>query len=221
VSHELKTPLTVIGGFAETLVADDVPTTERRQFAQAIRANAHRMQRLVDDLLDLSRIESGGWRPNPTTVDVRATATEVLAVYQEASSQKGVSLSVSVDPTTPAVYADPTAIRQVLSNLVDNAVRHTNPGGTVTVFTRPDSRGVWVGVRDTGAGIAPEHLPRIFERFYRADTARSREGGGTGLGLAIVRHLVEAHRGRVRAESAVGRGTAVSAFFPLPGLFGS
>jgi signal transduction histidine kinase len=174
----------------------------------------------VDDLLDLSRIESGGWRPNPAMVDVRAAAAEVLAAYQEASSQKGVSLSVSVDPTTPAVYADPTAIRQVIANLVDNALRYTSSGGTVMVFTQPDSRGVWVGVRDSGAGIAPEHLSRIFERFYRADIARSREGGGTGLGLAIVRHLVEAHHGRVRAESAVGRGTTVSAFFPLPRFVG-
>jgi signal transduction histidine kinase len=154
-------------------------------------------------------------------VDVRAAAAEVLAAYQESSGEKGISLAVSVDPTTPAVYADPTAIRQVIANLVDNAVRYTNPGGSVTIFTTPDTRGVWLGVRDSGAGVAPEHLSRIFERFYRVDAARSREVGGTGLGLAIVRHLVEAHGGRVRAESTVGRGTTVSAFFPLPGVIGS
>ena len=102
----------------------------------------------------------------------------------------------------------------MLANLVDNAVRYTPAGGAVTVFTERDPRGVWVGVRDTGIGIAAEHVPRIFERFYRVDPARSREAGGTGLGLAIVKHLVEAHGGRVQAESAVGRGTTITALFP-------
>ncbi|MBX6330698.1 MAG: HAMP domain-containing protein [Gemmatimonadaceae bacterium] len=217
VSHELKTPLTVIGGFAETLVTDDLPPAQRAQFAEAIRANAERMRRIVDDLLDLSRIESGGWRPNPVVVDARLAADDVIAAVRRAGRDRGVTFEVQIDPQAATLYADPTAVRQVLTNLVDNAVRYTPVAGTVTVFTRPaPGGGTWLGVRDTGIGIAAEHLPRIFERFYRVDPARSREAGGTGLGLSIVRHLVEAHGGRVEAESTVGRGTTVSALFPAP-----
>jgi len=216
VSHELKTPLTVIGGFAETLVTDDLPVDQRTQFAEAIRANAERMRRIVDDLLDLSRIESGGWRPNPAPVDVAGMADDIFSAARRAHADHAVALGIEIDARAPTVYADATALRQVMTNLVDNAVRYTPPGGTVTVFTTlaDGGAGTWVGVRDSGIGIAPEHLPRIFERFYRVDPGRSRDAGGTGLGLAIVRHLVEAHAGRVEAESAPGRGTMVRAFFP-------
>ena len=212
VSHELKTPLTVISGFAETLVDDDPPPEQRKHFAETIRANARRMQRIVDDLLDLSRIESGGWRPNPSVVQVRDIAEDALASVA-ASVSPDVSCSVAIGEGADRVFADPTALRQVLGNLVDNATRYTQRG-SITVFSERDVRGTWVGVRDTGAGIAVEHLPRIFERFYRADPSRSRELGGTGLGLAIVRHLAEAHGGRVRAESVLGAGTTIAAFFP-------
>lgn len=218
VSHELKTPLTVIGGFAETLVSDDLPDAQRAQFAESIRANAERMRRIVDDLLDLSRIESGGWRPNPAVLQAGALAEEVLAGARRGRGAAGIQLDTSIDPAASTVYADPTAIRQVLANLVDNAVRYTPAGGTVTVFTLRDAAGTWMGVRDTGRGIPPEHLPRIFERFYRVDPARSREAGGTGLGLSIVRHLVEAHGGRVEAQSTPGRGTTIRALFPGPAV---
>jgi signal transduction histidine kinase len=214
VSHELKTPLTVIGGFAETLTMDDLPAEQRAKFVATIRANTERMRRIVDDLLDLSRIESGGWRPAPTMVDVRVAADELIAVARRLADEKHVVLAAAIAPDAPMIWADPTAVRQVLSNLVDNAVRYTPAGGTVTISTRRAEGGVWLGVRDTGIGIAAEHLPRIFERFYRADPARSREAGGTGLGLAIVRHLVESHGGRVEAASELGRGTVISAFFP-------
>ena len=213
VSHELRTPLTVIGGFAETLVDDELDGDRRRRFAETIRANAARMQRIVDDLLDLSRIESGGWVPNPAYVDVASVAADTLAPLREVAARKGVALGVAIDPAARTVFADPTALRQVLANLVENAVRHT-ASGSVTVMTRPDRAGVWVGVCDTGVGIPGEHLPRIFERFYRADAARSREAGGTGLGLAIVKHLAEAHGGTVHAASIVGRGTTILAFLP-------
>ena len=216
VSHELRTPLTIIGGFAETLVEDDVPADGRKRFAETILANTRRMQRLVDDLLDLSRIESGGWVPNPTAVDVAGVAADAIGAARLAAIERGVTIDVAVAGGARTVYADPTALRQVIANLVENAVRHT-PAGTVTVFTEPDEGGAWVGVRDTGVGIAPEHLPRIFERFYRVDIGRSRDAGGTGLGLAIVKHLVEAHGGWVRAESMPGRGTTIRAFFPASG----
>lgn len=213
VSHELKTPLTVVGGFAETLLDEELPPADRRQFAEKIAGNTRRMQRLVDDLLDLSRIESGGWKPNPVRVDLRSVASELLAAASDRVQGRQIALLDEIPDDASGVYADPTALRQVLGNLVDNAVRHTSEG-CIVLFSRRDSRGTLVGVRDTGTGIAPEHLPRLFERFYRVDAARSRNEGGTGLGLAIVKHLVEAHGGYVVAESRPTAGTTVSAWFP-------
>ena len=214
VSHELRTPLTIVSGFAETLDDEaELPEEERRRFVRTIRANTARMQRIVDDLLDLSRIESGGWVPNPASVDVSAVAADVYAACRAAADAKGIALETAIASDAALLRADPTAVRQVLANLVENAVRHT-ARGSVTVFARREGNGVALGVRDTGVGIPADHLPRVFERFYRVDASRSRAEGGTGLGLAIVRHLVEAHGGRVRAESVVGRGTTVTAFFP-------
>jgi signal transduction histidine kinase len=238
VSHELKTPLTVVGGFAETLTDDELPAESRRQFAETILANTRRMQRIVDDLLDLSRIESGGWVPKPVPIDVRPALTDAVLPLRAIAEEKGMKLELCVSDDARVVIADPTAFRQVLTNLIENAVRYTTTGSITVTATRevpsaapaypaqgvvttgsPSSgeateAGVWIAVRDTGVGIAAEHLPRIFERFYRVDRARSREAGGTGLGLAIVRHLIEAHHGRIRAESQPGRGTTVAVFFP-------
>ncbi len=212
-SHELRTPLTVIGGFAETLLDESLPNEQRQQFARTVLANTQRMQRIVDDLLDLSRIESGGWKPNPSRVDVRALASEALAAAEERRPDKPVTLDLDIAPDATFVWADPTALRQLLANLVDNAVRHTNQG-SVTVFSKRTQSGIAIGVSDTGIGIPADHLPRIFERFYRVDAGRSRSEGGTGLGLAIVKHLVEGHGGRVRAESTVARGTRIWAELP-------
>jgi signal transduction histidine kinase len=214
-SHELRTPLTVIGGFTETLLDDSLPNDQREQFARMVLANTQRMQRIVDDLLDLSRIESGGWKPNPARVDVRPLASEALAAAKERRPEKPLTMGLEIAPDAASVWVDPTALRQVLTNLVDNAVRHTNEG-TVTVFSKRIPGGVAVGVSDTGIGIPAEHLQRIFERFYRVDAGRSRSEGGTGLGLAIVKHLVEGHGGRVCAESTVGRGTKIWAELPDP-----
>jgi signal transduction histidine kinase len=213
VSHELKTPLTVIVGFAETLADHEPPELQRRQFVEAIRSNAQRMQRLVDDLLDLSRIESGVWQPRVATLDVHALAGEAAAAIVETAQQKGVAVLTEVGDDATVLHADPVAVRQVLSNLTENAARYT-AAGSITVFARRDGGRVAIGVRDTGVGIAPDHLPRVFERFYRADPARARDAGGTGLGLAIVKHLVESHGGRVAATSTPGNGTTVTAWFP-------
>ncbi len=214
VSHELRTPLTIIGGFAETLVHDDPPVDRRRQFAERILGNTRRMQHIVDDLLDLSRIESGSWTPNPASVDLAAVAADVISAARDAAGAKGVRLEASIHPGAREIWADPTAIRQVLGNLVENAVRHTATGHVAIFSLVRNDGGLTVGVRDTGSGIAPEHLPRIFERFYRVDPGRSRDEGGTGLGLSIVKHLVEAHGGTVRAESTVGVGTTIAVHFP-------
>ena len=214
-SHELRTPLTVIGGFTETLLDDSLPNEQREQFTRMVLVNTQRMQRIVDDLLDLSRIESGGWKPNPARVDVRALASEALAGARERRPEQQLTLALEIAPDATSVWVDPTALRQVLTNLVDNAVRHTNEG-SVTVFSKRMPGAVAVGVSDTGIGIPGEHLQRIFERFYRVDAGRSRSEGGTGLGLAIVKHLVEGHGGRVCAESTVGRGTKIWAELPDP-----
>lgn len=213
VSHELRTPLTVVSGFVETLQDEDLPVDLRRRFLGMAESNVRRMQRIVDDLLDLSRIESGGWIPNPIEQDFGAVANEIAGPMMETAKAKGVALRVEVGAGADTLYADSTATRQVLSNLAENALRHTM-SGEVVLFSEKDAVGVWIGVRDTGIGITADHLPRIFERFYRADPSRSREAGGTGLGLSIVRHLAEAHGGKVRAESIPNVGTTIAALFP-------
>jgi two-component system phosphate regulon sensor histidine kinase PhoR len=208
VSHELKTPLTVIGGIAETRRDPALSDRERERFLDLVTANTSRMQRIVDDLLDLSRYESSAWTPKPADVDLEAVVSDLFTTFRPAAAAKGLSLSVEIDADARTVRFDPTALRQVLSNLIENAIRYT-PAGSVTVSARRADDEVVIAVRDTGIGIAPEHLGRIFERFYRADPSRSRADGGTGLGLAIVRHLVEAHGGRVGAESVPGSGTTI------------
>jgi len=214
VSHELKTPLTSIAGYAETLAAEERDTTQAWKFADTILNNARRMQRLVDDLLDLSRIESGGWQPVRRVVDVAALAEEAWTPFVERAREQGVSFSIEIAPDAETAVADPDALRQILTNLFDNALRHTSAGGEIAVRAAAATDGVMIAVADTGSGIAPQHLARIFERFYRADASRSRTQGGTGLGLAIVKHLVEAHGGRVAAESAMGHGATIQLFFP-------
>jgi two-component system phosphate regulon sensor histidine kinase PhoR len=185
-----------------------------RVFLGTILGNAKRMQRLVDDLLDLSRIESGRWQPASTEVDVSAAAREAWTEVTARRASQTMEFRVEVEPGAEKLCADLDAIRQVLTNLMENSLRHTPAGGAITCLARRQDNGVALAVRDNGAGITREHLPRIFERFYRADASRSREEGGTGLGLAIVKHLVEAHGGRVSAESERGRGTTVTCWFP-------
>ena len=217
VSHELKTPLTVIGGFAETLRDRDLSDDDRQRFVETIESNTRRMQRIVDDLLDLSRYESGGWVPNIVSNDLAGVVTDVFTSVHRAADAKGLSLSFQAPADGRHVDADPTALRQIIANLVENAVRHTLRGGITVRAESPVSGGTTVSVSDTGTGIPVEHIGRIFERFYRVDSGRARGEGGTGLGLAIVRHLVEAHGGAVRAESIVGQGTTITVHFPAKG----
>jgi two-component system, OmpR family, phosphate regulon sensor histidine kinase PhoR len=214
VSHELKTPLTSISGYSETLLTEQADPETTRRFLQVILGNARRMQRLVDDLLDLSRIESGRWQPRMEEIDLRQIIQGVIDDVQEKSVARGVSVDLDLEPDVAVIAADEDAVRQVFFNLVDNALRYTAEGGTIVCRSRKLGEEIALSVSDTGAGISREHLPRIFERFYRADPSRSREEGGTGLGLAIVKHLVEAHGGRVAAESVVGGGTTITAYLP-------
>ena len=214
VSHELKTPLTVIRGYAETLRKDEPPQDVRREFLETMLANTTRMQRLIDDLLDLSRIESRTWRPEPEDVEIEPLAREVWHNLGSRGNADAITFATDVDPQAAEVYADPEALRQILVNVLDNAARYTPAGGRVTVRSAPAGAQVRLEVVDTGPGIPYEHLSRIFERFYRVDPARSRELGGTGLGLSIVKHLVEAHDGEVEALSTVGTGTTIRITLP-------
>lgn len=215
VSHELCSPLTIVHGFASTLARNDPPPDARRQFADAILSNATRMQRVIDDMLDLSRLESGRWSPRIERLNIPDLVQEALDSFQAAAAAKGITLTSRLDDGIATMEADKTATRQILSNLLDNAIRHTF-SGTITFASRKSSEGIWLSVADSGEGISEEHLSRIFERFYRVEEGRGRSGGGTGLGLAIVKHMVETHGGRVEVQSTRGTGTTMSVLFPQP-----
>ena len=211
-SHELKTPLTTIRGFAETLLDDDPPETLRRDFLTSICNNTLRLQRMVEDLLDLSRLESGAWSARREQVVVADVAAESWSDFRTRADEAGVRFVLE---GSGRVWADEQGLRQVFRNLIENALRYTRRGGTITIRIGLKAGDVRVEVTDTGAGISSRALPRIFERFYRADTSRVRSEGGTGLGLAIARHLIQAMGGSVGAESELGKGTIV--WFTLPG----
>ncbi len=213
VSHELRTPLTSIHGYAETLLAEHPEDETRRRFIKAIYENTNRMRRLVDDLLDLARLEAGGWHPSAETVSVAGAVTNAWSGFARDAQRKGVAFVNDV-PDSFQVAADVQALRQILANLFDNALRYTPADGTISVTASRDRDETEIAVADSGSGIPAAHVERVFERFYRVDPGRSREEGGTGLGLAIVKHLVESHGGRVTLESAVGRGTTVRMRFP-------
>ena len=214
VSHELKTPLTSIAGYAETLLSEEPDPGTRQLFLRTILNNSQRMQQLVDDQLDLARIESGRWQPNLETLDLVAAAQEAWQPRADRAAAGRIQFQVEAGEGAETVRADPEAIQQILGNLYDNAIRFTPPSGTIRFQSQVEHAGVSLAVSDTGTGIGSEHLPRIFERYYRVDPARSREAGGTGLGLSIVRHLVEAHGGTISAESELGHGTTIRCWFP-------
>jgi two-component system phosphate regulon sensor histidine kinase PhoR len=214
-SHELRTPLTSIRGFVEALEdgALSEPGTGRR-FLGKIRTHADRMAALVEDLLELSRLESGERPPHREEVPAAELAEDVVGSFADLAERKPVALEYA-DEGAPVVWTDAERVRRILENLVDNAIKYTPAGGHVRVVTRagPD-RGVVLEVRDDGLGIAPEHLSRIFERFYRVDKARSRDLGGTGLGLAIVKHLAESIGASLTVESEPGRGACFRVALP-------
>ncbi|MGA8865649.1 MAG: ATP-binding protein [Candidatus Sulfotelmatobacter sp.] len=222
VSHELRTPLTSIQGYAETLLdstpENGIPT---REFLEIIRKNSARMSRLTEDLLTLARVESGETRFDVEPLPPLELLHDAEESFREIARGQGVDLCIqdlsqgnsSLD-TLPLVRADREAIHQVFSNLIDNAMKYGRAGGRIVLGARPAQRGVEFYVRDFGAGIPSEHLPRLYERFYRVDKARSRESGGTGLGLAIAKHIMLAHGGSIRAESELAHGSIF--LFTLP-----
>jgi two-component system phosphate regulon sensor histidine kinase PhoR len=217
VSHELKTPLTAIQTLTETLLAGAVDDPgHNRLFLERIEEQAERLHHLILDLLRLARIESGQEVFELRPIDVRATIESCLRERATLADAKGVRLSAEPPPDEELLaLADPEGLRTILDNLVDNAIQYTPDGGRVVVRWEPHAASVAIAVEDTGVGIPRQHLPRIFERFYRADRARSRERGGTGLGLAIVKHLTQVFGGEVTVVSQVGQGSTFTVRIPL------
>jgi two-component system phosphate regulon sensor histidine kinase PhoR len=214
-SHELRTPIAAVRSATETLrtgALEDRIAASR--FLDIIERNAVRLQSLVEDMLELSKLESNEFKLKRERVDLQRVIPIVLALFRERADKKGVRLSADVPAALPPVEGDPRAVEHILSNLVDNAVKYCPAGTTILVGAAEDESRVRLVVSDTGAGIAPEHLSRVFERFYRVDAGRSRELGGTGLGLSIVKHMVEAMRGKVSVESTVGAGSTFSVLLP-------
>ncbi|MCC7362371.1 MAG: HAMP domain-containing protein [Anaerolineales bacterium] len=205
VAHELRTPLTVVGGYIESMRDGVVaPTPER---LSVIYAEVEHLQHLVGDLRTLSQADAGELKLNRQPVAPEDLLHQAVTAFEHQAEQQGVRLAVEGAPAAPAVDVDEVRLTQVLSNLVSNALRYTPHGGHVTLKAEPAGSQVTLTVADTGPGIAPAHLPFIFNRFYRADMARTGEGGESGLGLAIVKALVEAHGGTIEAHSDLGRGT--------------
>jgi two-component system, OmpR family, phosphate regulon sensor histidine kinase PhoR len=227
VSHELRTPLTSIQGYAETLL-DSAPenVASTREFLEIIRKNASRMSRLTEDLLTLARVESGETRFEVESVTPAELLRDAEESFREIARNQGIELQIqdlkpadssaqnSRSQNLPIVLADREAIHQVFSNLIDNGLKYGASGGRIVLGARAAANAVEFFVQDFGAGIASEHLPRLFERFYRVDKARSRESGGTGLGLAIAKHIMLAHGGSIRAESELAHGSTF--LFTLP-----
>jgi two-component system phosphate regulon sensor histidine kinase PhoR len=208
ISHEFRTPLTAIQGFAETLLGgalDD--TSNRRRFVEIIRNHAARLARLTEDLLKLSRIEAGQLQIELLPVSVDHLIEACLETARLKAAQRNLTLDVRVPPDLPLVRGDANRLQEVLQNLLDNAVQYTLPGGRIELSASRVGDAVVLTVADTGIGIPQAEQGRIFERFYRVDAARSREAGGTGLGLSIARHIVDAHGGRLWVESVVGEGS--------------
>jgi len=213
VSHELRTPLTSIQGYAETLLDLNTADQATREFLEIIRKNTTRMSRLTQDLLTLARVESGEQRFRMREIPASQLIREAQQYFGEMAHLQGSELSIDLGKDG-MVKADPEAVHQVFSNLISNAVKYSSPGTPIVIGARMRDHDVEFFVRDTGPGIASEHLPRLFQRFYRVDKARSLESGGTGLGLAIVKHIVIAHGGSVRVESELHHGSRF--FFTLP-----
>ena len=213
VSHELRTPLTSIMAFVETLESGAKEDPESCQrFLSIIRKNASRMHTLIDDILDLTAIESGNVHLRPTPVNLHELVDEVCASLPNQASARNVTLHNNVPPGT-VVYADARRLEQMLTNLIDNGIKFSRENGAVSIGYHSGKRDQ-ILVQDTGDGIPAQHLERLFERFYRVDRARSRELGGTGLGLAIVKHLALLHGGEVTVDSELGKGSTFTIHLP-------
>ncbi len=217
VSHELRTPISTIRAFSETLLEGAFKDQKRcLEFVREISASSERMEKLVEDILQISALESGKMPPRFEMTSLMKIASEVVASLIPLAQQKQIVLRIDPFGDLPEVHADRELMRRVFINLIENAIKYTPEKGFIRVSAALEEGSVKAVVEDNGIGISPEDLPRIFERFYRADKARSREMGGTGLGLSIVKHCVELHGGSVGLESELGKGSKF--FFKVPAI---
>ena len=215
VSHELRTPISMLQGYSEAIV-DDIASTdeEKKEIAQVIYDESLRMGRLVNELLDLARMEAGHITLNLEEVSVPKFIDKINRKFQGLAKEKTISLHSNIDLNESLYVLDPDRIEQVLTNLIDNAIRHTSEHGSVSISVASKENGLMIEIQDTGSGIPQEDLPFVFERFYKADKARTRGRAGTGLGLAIVKNIVEAHQGKIQVHSKLGEGTRFSILLP-------
>ena len=215
VSHELRTPIAMMQGYSEAIV-DDIAQTdeEKKEMATIIYDESLRMGRLVNELLDLARMESGYFELSDEEVELQPFFQRILRKFQGLSKGKNVEVTFQSDSDVEYFVFDSDRIEQVLTNLIDNAIRHTPSGGSVMITKQMEERGLYLSVEDTGSGIPEEDLPFVFERFYKADKARTRGKSGTGLGLAIAKNIVETHGGSITVQSKLGQGTIFSFLIP-------
>jgi two-component system phosphate regulon sensor histidine kinase PhoR len=221
LTHEIRTPLSALYGYAETLEhgVEDPETAKR--FLRIIERQAKRLARLVDDLLSLSNLERGLTPLKLEEIAPRSILEDAAELMREQAERGGINLEIDSPGELPSIRADRDKMHQVFLNLIDNAIKYTPRGGRVTLLARPATHPsvptIEMIVADTGEGIPASDIPRLTERFYRVDRARSRELGGTGLGLAIVKHIVQLHQGMLSIESRVGEGTTVTISLPEAG----
>jgi two-component system, OmpR family, sensor histidine kinase ResE len=215
VSHELRTPIAMLQGYSEAIL-DDIASSEeeKKEIGKVIYEESLRMGRLVNELLDIARMEAGHISLNYEQVDIDPFVERVIRKFQGLAKDKSISLVIDKPSIIGLFNADPDRLEQVLTNLIDNAIRHTDEGGQVTLHISAKEGGILINVQDTGSGIPEEDLPFVFERFYKADKARTRGKSGTGLGLAIVKNIVDAHQGEISVHSRLNEGTTFTVFLP-------
>lgn len=216
VSHELRTPLASIKGYVETLLENNsLRQEDTQEFLHIIMKHSQRLDSLIKDILELSRLESQDLQTELTPLDIHPCIEHISSQYHEHCMRKNQVLDLAISQQIPLIETNNYLLRQLLTNLLDNAVKYTAKGGRIGLKVEPVNQSIRIEISDTGCGIPQEHIPRIFERFYRVDPARSREMGGTGLGLSIVKHIVLIHHGHIQVESAVNVGTKFIITVPL------
>jgi len=216
VSHELRTPLSILRGYLETLLENPKqPPAELLRIFEVMERHSNRLNLLVDDVLSLARLEGPGLELDLTSVRPALFLRGIMRDWEKKFAAKSLAVELDASDDLPPLQADEARLQEVIYNLLDNAVKYSPAGGKISVRASNDDRQVTFSVSDNGPGIPARDLPRIFERFYRADKARHRELGGTGLGLSIVKHIAHLHRGQVKAESEIGQGTTVRVSLPL------
>ncbi|QCX32565.1 cell wall metabolism sensor histidine kinase WalK [Caloramator sp. E03] len=213
VSHELRTPLTSIKGFAETLKYVE-NKSDRDKFLDIIYVESERLTRLINDILILSELENKDFSANFEKINVNKSLEEIFFIMEPVARNKGITFSYKQHDEDLYIYGDSDKLKQMLINLIDNAIKYTPKDGKVEVIETMENNMIRIDIKDNGIGISKEHIPRLFERFYRVDKARSRNVGGTGLGLAIVKHILTILKGDIKVESQIGKGTTFSVYLP-------